>query len=454
MHQLDFTFTFDYIGERLGKGQLSLRDHRTNQTRIVPVAIDDCRLPFKYNQATPPLLADLTDLATAVHMADRLAKSRKDFPRNLLIRLPIRQRHILDRQSIHQKLQQILYWFTEDEWSFEFLPYTKYGRSSELSPCLPFPQEPEDQRHVVLWSGGLDAFAGLYQCLKSEPSTRYTLFGTGGNDMISHTQQCAAAAIGRLFPNRTKLVRLPLRLSESSNIQKNKNARVRGFVFMLLGAVCASQERQSTLSIYENGIGAFNLPFRASEVGLDHSRSVHPLSLLYTGELLSAILERPFSIHNPFLFQTKAQMCREPLFTDAADPVFNCTISCDSRHRSRPIQCGYCSSCLMRRQAIVSQGIPDQTQYQITNALRGKQKSSYGVHYYAMNAQVNRLRKLLNTSDPWKSMVQEYRYSSFDLVVERMKGQEPDVKNQILQLYRRYVNEWEAVGHLISPDIP
>src|SRR5678816_1680692 len=28
-------------------------------------------------------------------------------------------------------------------------------------------------------------------------------------------------------------------------------------------------------------IGAINLPFRASEVGLDHTRSAHPLSLLY-----------------------------------------------------------------------------------------------------------------------------------------------------------------------------
>ena len=452
MYPLNFTFTFDHIGDLLKQGRLFMLDHTTDQTRTVPVAVDDYRLPFKHSQATPPLLADLTDLATAVHMADRLAKGRGNLPRHLLIRLPIRQLDMLDRPSVRQKLQKLLYWFTEDEWFFEFLPYTRPRRSSELKLCLPEFQEPEQQRQVVLWSGGLDAFAGLYQQLKSEPDMSYTLFGTGGNDMIAHTQRCAATAIGRLFPKRTKLVQLPLRLSDSRSVQKNKSARARGFVFMLLGAVCASQEGQHTLSIYENGVGAFNLPFRASEVGLDHSRSVHPLSLQDTSGLLSEILGKPFSLHNPFLFQTKAQMCREPLFADAADIVFTSTISCDSRHRSRPIQCGYCSSCLLRRQAIAAQRVIDQTPYQITDTLQGKQKRSYGVHYRAMVAQVNQMRKLLSATDPWTSMAQAYQGGFFDKVAGKMEIQEPDVRDHILRLYQNYVTEWDTVKPIIEPD--
>ena len=91
MCALDFTYTFDHIGEQLKKGQLHLTDHATNQTRTLRVAVDDYKLPFKHHQATPPVLADLTDLAAAVHIADRLSKNQKDMPRHILIRLPIRQ---------------------------------------------------------------------------------------------------------------------------------------------------------------------------------------------------------------------------------------------------------------------------------------------------------------------------------------------------------------------------
>lgn len=452
MHGLDFTFTFHHIGERLNKGRMSLHDHATDHTRVLPVAVDDYRLLLQHNQAIPPLLADLTDLAIAIHMTDRLVKRRRNLPRYLHIQLPTRRRDMLDRLSIHQKLQQLLYWFTDDEWSFEFLPYTKYGRSSELNACLPLFQEPGQQRQVVLWSGGLDAFAGLYQQLKSEPDTSYTLFGTGSNDMIAYSQRRAAEAIGRLFPKRTKLVQLPFRLRDSRSIQKNKSARTRGLVFMLLGAVGASQEGQCALSIFENGVGAFNLPFRASEVGLDHSRSVHPLSLQGTSELVSDILGRPFAFHNPFLFQTKAHMCREPLFADTATSVFTATISCDSRHRSWPTQCGYCSSCLLRRQAIAAQGVIDQTPYQITSTLRNKRKHSYGAHYRAMMAQVNQMRTLLGSPDPWRKMAQAYQGGFFEKVAGKMEMREPDVRDHILRLYQNYVTEWDAVKQIIEPD--
>ncbi len=354
---------FDHIGEKTKKGRVYLTDYATNKTSILRVAVDDYRLPFLHNRATPPLLADLTDIAMAVHTADRLSISNGDMPRRMQICLPIRLPELLDRPLIHKKLQDILYWFTGDNWFFEFTPYIKGGRLSEMRQCLPFPQE---ATRVVLWSGGLDAFAGVYQLLLKEGATHYTLFGTGGNDMISHIQRRTAADIGKLFPNRTKLVQLPLRLKESRSVKKSSSARSRGFVFMLLGAVCAYQEGQSRLYICENGIGAINLPFRESEVGLDHSRSVHPLSLHYMNELLSNILEQSFMFQNPFLFWTKAQMCKEPLHSNAVETIFS-TISCDSRHRRKPIQCGYCSSCLLRRQAIAVHGIVDKTPYQIAS---------------------------------------------------------------------------------------
>ena len=124
MDKLNYTYTFDYIGEQLKKGHIRLTDHATNKTYTLQVAVNDGRLPFINYQAISPLMADLIDIAAAVHMGDRLSKSDGEMPRHMLLRLPLRiQRSEID-PSIHKKLQEILYWFTEDHWDFEFTPYS------------------------------------------------------------------------------------------------------------------------------------------------------------------------------------------------------------------------------------------------------------------------------------------------------------------------------------------
>ncbi len=452
MDKINYTYTFDYIGEQLKKGRIRLTDHATNQTYTLQVAVDDGQLLFLNYHSTPPLLADLIDIAAAVHMADRLSKDNGDMPRGILLRLPIRVPEIRDRPSIHKKLQEILYWFTGDHWAFEFTPYSKPGRPAEINTPLPLFQETPRPTRVVLWSGGLDSFAGVYQLLLKDDNTHYTLFGTGSSSIISSTQRHTAAAMKMFFPKRTKLVQLPFYLEDKGgHVKKSSFARSRGFVFMLLGAVCAAQQGQNRLYICENGIGAINLPFRKSEVGLDHSRSVHPLSLLAMGELLSSILCQPFSFVNPFLFWTKAEMCNDPLQMGAAKYMFS-TISCDSRHRKQPIQCGYCSSCLLRRQAIAFHGVTDQTRYQILEGTTRKRRVDDGTHYYAMLKQVDTMRALLSAEDSWQSMSKHY--GNLVDIVEKVGEHQTVTQDQILRLYRKYVQEWDRVRDIIGQGFP
>lgn len=451
MPEFDYTCIFDPIGEKLKKGQMRLINHATNQMYDdLLVAVDDGQLALINYKAISPLLADLIDIAAAIHMADRFSKSCGNMPRRILLRLPLRKQEVFNRSYIYKKLQDILYWFTEDNWFFDFLPYAEHGRSAQINTQLPLSQDTGYPTHVALWSGGLDSFAGVYQQLLREDTTHYTLFGTGSNNMIFHTQKHTAEAIEKKFPKRTKLVQLPFRLKDrNSRMKKSSCARSRGFIFILLGAICACQEGQNTLYIYENGIGAINLPFRKSEVGLDHSRSVHPLSLYYMGELLSSILEKPFLFENPFLFWTKAQMCKEPLQAGLAKAVFS-TISCDRRHRKQPIQCGYCSSCILRRQSIAVHGISDQTGYQIMKETGRPRRPDDSTHYYAMLEQVNTMRVLLSADDNWQRMSQYYR--SLVDIVEKVGEHQAVTKDHILRLYQNYVCEWNSVRHTIGPE--
>jgi len=55
-------------------------------------------------------------------------------------------------------------------------------------------------------------------------------------------------------------------------------------------------------------------------------------------------------------------MCQALVEAGCVDLAFE-TISCDRLHREKPMQCGYCSSCLLRRQALAVQRVEDQTCY-------------------------------------------------------------------------------------------
>src|SRR5256885_13829390 len=110
------------------------------------------------------------------------------------------------------------------------------------------------------------------------------------------------------MPGHIEHIQIPLRLKQhvDARLSKNRSQRSRGFVFTMLGAVCARVQGESTLYVYENGIGAINLPFNRSTVARDHAVSVHPLSLQRLGNLLSMALGTRFTVVNPFLLSTKA----------------------------------------------------------------------------------------------------------------------------------------------------
>jgi 7-cyano-7-deazaguanine synthase in queuosine biosynthesis len=301
---------------------------------------------------------------------------------------------------------------------------------------------------VALWSGGLDSLAGLYTRFQATPDQPFILFGTGSNTQIHSCQEKIAEKVQSIFPNRVSLLRVPIRFDQSSKQRKNKLSRVRGVLFTLLGSACAYLMGQRKLFVYENGIGAINLPYSKSTVGLDHSRSVHPQTLLMVSDLVSELLGERFEIKNPFLFWTKAQMC-QALAKDSSNDLSSSTVSCDSRHRKKiTFQCGYCSSCLLRRQALIAANLEDKTYYVITH---GEQppKKDMSSHFRHMEVQINTLDRLLKLSTKkeiqWRYITQEF--CELDDIVDRTFEAEnlsiPEMRKNLIQLYKTYIDEWE-----------
>jgi len=452
---LDYTFKFDDFSS--SQSVVEMIDHRSVSRRNFWVQIEDEQLARGSQSQIPPYLADLIDIGVAIYLADRMSVHRGEMQCGIHIAMSLRQPELANSRTL-EALSDILYWYSQDHWSFEFRRRSKSGRPSESQLPLREKECPNALREVALWSGGLDSLAGLLNRIAMQPHSSHLLFGTGDNFLIQSIQREVAKSIRQQLGDQVRLVQLKWNTETLTRTRRNTTARMRGFTFMLLGAVSAILHGQNSLFVYENGIGAINLPYQPSETGIDHSRSVHPLSLLRMSDLVSLWLHRPFDFQNPFLSWTKAQMCEIFKKSDYRLLIAG-TISCDSRRRetNSPTQCGFCSSCLLRRQALASNNIADPTRYMITTATtQGRNLSpNASSHLRAMLQQVVTLRSLLSNSNSALEFLAGFQELS-EIVDMPSKKQGQDVVNmpeQLLMLYKSYAGEWERVWRFISSDL-
>lgn len=443
MKKPGYSYIFSDIADALSSVQVT--DHTKHISRKARATIGDSQFISEIGQCTPPIIADIVDLALAVAFADRFASRREDVEYRIEITLPVRQPEIFSGMS--DCLEKTLYSFTDDYWSFRFTHRDTDGRLAERQLPLWVAGESEQPVEVALWSGGLDALSGLYSRLLADPCSQHILVGSGSSNYIRSVQKSLAGMVEAPFPNRTKLIQIPLRWDGTKGIRKESSSRTRGFVFMLLGAASAILAKQNMLYIYENGIGAINLPFRESEVGVDHSRSVHPVLLRDMGMLVSRLLDTPFQFHNPFLFSTKAQMCAVLRRPEAISLVPR-SVSCDRRLRARPMQCGQCSSCLLRRLALAVQGIEENAKetYACT-------EPTGEAHFQAMLYQIETLRSCrLDADDSWYRLTKQYPnlLEIADCITAQEGKGVSDIGERLTHLYHCYVQEWDSVWNLPS----
>jgi len=455
-HQIkDIDYTLNFSSVSNSNGNVHFINHVNGKESKLELIINDQELGYRTNVICPTVIADLIDLAVAIFASDRLTpQSLRQKQSRLFIVLPVRHPELLNAESFRSRLEYLLEWATGSQWSFDFQKRTDLERLSEHQALPIAPQESE----VALWSGGLDALAGLYTRLRAYPEKSFTLFGTGNSNITHAYQERVAKGIETIFPGRSTLYRVPIRFRDSNSSNKhskNNVPRARGVVFTLLGSACAYLMGQRTLYLYENGIGAINLPYRKSAVGLDHSRSVHPQTLLLVSDLVSELLKEKFQVRNPFLFWTKAEMCNL-LREDGRIDLPPLTKSCDSPHRKNPSQCGYCSSCILRKQSLAASQMEDKTPYVVPHGKKPVEDTT--LYLQNMLQQISTLRDLLNVSDAphlqWESITR--KFSELNNIVDQTAMAEnllpTDMQKKLLRLYQTYISEWEVVESQIWAD--
>ena len=332
--------------------------------------LDDHRIAFGLGATVSPRLSDLLDIAVAAYVTDRLrprraprARGSDDWSRGLPVRVAVRDAAFWRRGEVGDVLVDLLEWLTDDAWEVELLDHREQHRFAEVQEPL-FGLDHDPGTRFGLYSGGLDSFAGAAHDL-TENDAPLTLVTAATSPALAAMQRRTVDALRALRPTGIRLLQVPVgvRAATIERLTGRREApepsqRTRGLVFIALGAVSAATAGASELRVYENGVGAMNLPLTEAQYGSQNTRAMRPETLAKASRLMSLILEREFAIANPSFATTKAEMCArlpEALATQA-----EVTVSCDTglTHRATRVPlCGTCTSCLLRRQALRSGGL-------------------------------------------------------------------------------------------------
>lgn len=420
--------------------------------------VNDKQIAGLFGSEIEPLLADWLELAVAVYLADRASlrgaavqSQLNCWKRLIKIKLAVRRIDVWSSEQIQSSLAELLNFFTDDEWVFEFVELDSTVRDAKTQGKLPLP--PQQPPRVALYSGGLDSFAGAAQQISADTEHSFILVSGATHNTQKARQRKQVRGLRQLSKSKETIhltASFGIKHSQSDAVEEESSQRTRGFLFLTLGAIAALYAGVSVLEVYENGIGAINLPYNATQVGTMNSRSVHPLGLMRMEYFVEKLTQKNFQIVNPFLFQTKGEMCKHSAVQNSAE-IISLTFSCDKypiQTAGKP-QCGFCTSCQLRRLSLEAADLSefDDGDRYLTNLSDASSifPPRHLNNLKAMEWQYQEIKHCLAQEDPWQSF--SAQYPMIQLIVSELqiyKGKDmTKLQNGVLRLYKQYCLEWE-----------
>ena len=421
-----------------------------------------------FSRVLPDCAADLMDVMGAVYAADR--RSKRIFngtatgQRRIGIRIPVRDPEAWSSPELVISLRKLLSWVSGDVWDLEFTGRAR-AKGLEGGQGFLFEVPLEAPVNVSLFSGGLDSLAGLsHHALEYPGGSRVLVSGCTHNRLSS--QQAAQvdwlryawrggqpAAAGEV-----RHVVVPFGVDADDAVNEEKGQRTRALLFLAMGVNAALQAGADSLQVFENGIGALNLPLNGTQLGTDNYRGVHPRTLAMAEGLFESVLEKPVRIENPFMFTTKAEMCRALPEAGLAALVRE-TVSCDGYPQRVPgqPQCGGCTSCVLRRQALFCSGLSENDPsagYRrdvLSSVKRLKPHESHG--FMVMDEQVKQMARCLESDWPWRELTIAYpelARTTVELADRPGAPDHEDLAAGYVELFRTHVNEWNKFASEVA----
>ena len=390
--------------------------------------------------------ADLLEIVATVNYIDRIwprpanGRAGQPWSRKLPVTIAVHEPERWAQTPLALRLCELLHWLTDDEWQLDFKPVTR-----ELpKPAVEAPlfERVADAPFVALFSGGLDSLAGL--CNDAAQGNLPVLASLVSN---SRQQACQRATIAAFEREAGSCVpRISIKHHLNGVQAREASHRSRGFAYLAIAGVIAHLLEINTIRVYENGVGAINLPYFDMQHGAFATRSMHPKTLTMMAELLSMVFGSSFVIENPNQHLTKAQMCYG--LPSNTWPAMRTTLSCDTAfsHRTTKVaSCGICTSCLLRRQALraadlVSVDLATENRVDVLGSVSPFDAKLENLKL--MLSQAAQIQDCLRAPEPWHEMLTQFP-SLLTLGNSDQLSRNGIDTARLLGMYASYVAEWQ-----------
>jgi 7-cyano-7-deazaguanine synthase in queuosine biosynthesis len=313
--------------------------------------------PFAELGTLDSLDADLLRLAAYVFATDLAIKRspREQHLRSITLQVPVGNIQAFER--VRTSVEKSLMTLSADNWTVEFLPLMGSAPASNR-------QWPTKLNSTLLFSGGLDSFAGSLHLLKSEPATTLVSH-VSHNRPVKTAQSKLAKAVRKFTGKDIKHLQISVfgrnhgGLTFPTDSDREDTQRTRSFLFTALAAIAARLSGSRRVVVMaENGQFAVHLPLSEARIGSFSTHTAHPKFLAQMQELLRQLFAcNDLEVTNPFALHTKGEVVG--FIPKSLHRYIRDSTSCwrASRMATSHTHCGECVPCLCRRIALETHGV-------------------------------------------------------------------------------------------------
>jgi 7-cyano-7-deazaguanine synthase in queuosine biosynthesis len=304
-----------------------------------------------------PIILDLYNIALVVYVWDITTYRSGTTPRDFRCLISVSN---VDRwNSVKPLLEWTFRFLTGDTFAFNFV------QGQKPSGDFVFKKDTNEQKCVLLFSGGLDSLAGFKWSVDRKMSPM--LVSHPGAGIISDAQGKLVEALEKIIQTKLQWNQIRATAQQGKDLQGAVPTQFsRSFLYLTLGAIFALKLGIAELHISENGVLAHNIPLTQARI-YSSTRTVHPQFLKSYQEILDRLYGNCITVSNPFVDKTKGEVVTL-LNSDGYKEQTKTTISCSEVQAlwrkgvkiSKIRHCGICFPCIIRRVAMNYAGLSDQ----------------------------------------------------------------------------------------------
>ncbi len=308
----------------------------------------------------PDAFQDLLEIATYVYSADQAIKREDDVDsfgnnwcRDLHFLIPVRNPGFWNGPEIQQALRSTLGFLSDDEYHFEF---SKLKDAPSFQGYLNFNDDGRSfgyPKQVVMFSGGLDSLAGAVDEVLNE-KRKVVLVTHKSTPKLNKRHRRLEKMIADKAGENAPL-HIGVRVNKNKGLNYEYTQRSRSFLYVSIGATIARMLNLKSVRFYENGVISLNLPVCAQVVGSRATRTTHPRVIQGFQKIISLVAGEPFTIENPYIWKTKADVVEVITKAGCQDMIAASTTCTHTWEMTKDrTHCGTCSQCIDRRFAMIA----------------------------------------------------------------------------------------------------